>query len=196
MLPLIVSFYTRDWEYPQHAKRLKAECEQLGLEYCIEERPSRKGYLENTCIKPTFISEMLYEHRRPILWIDVDASIYKRPDFFWDLTADFAAKRMAATRKRTWHVGTMWFNFTRDTIEFVDRWVKVTGEISDESALEATWQDFGWLNAVDIPPTYFQIEKELTVPPSSVVIMHRLSNSPSKRQQQSRFDGDRAQKPI
>lgn len=29
MLPLIVSFYTNDWEYPIHAARLKRECGRL-----------------------------------------------------------------------------------------------------------------------------------------------------------------------
>ena len=37
--PLIISFYTDDWTYPQHADRLRGECDRLGLAHHIERRP-------------------------------------------------------------------------------------------------------------------------------------------------------------
>ena len=193
MLPLIISFYTPDWEYPKHAKRFAEECAHLGLEYRIEQRDSRGGYLENTCIKPEFIRDMLHEEKRPVLWVDVDGSIYKRPNFFKDLDADFAAKRMPKNRKRVWHVGTMWFNYTPDILDFMDRWVELTGSLSDESSLEEAWKEFQWLKASDIPPEYFTIEERRKGPISGTVIMHRISQSPSKTKQVNRFNGDKPQ---
>lgn len=196
MLPLIISFYTRDWEYPNHAKRLIRECENLNLEHRIEERPSRGGYLENTCIKPEFIRDMLHEEKRPVLWIDVDGSIFKQPEFFDELDAEFAAKRMPKNRKRIWHVGTMWFNYSSDTLDFMDRWIELSGELSDESSLEETWKEFNWLRAVDIPIEYFEIEQRGKGPKKDTVILHRLSESPSKQKQSSRFNGDKPQRPV
>ena len=64
--PLIISFYTDDWTYPQHADRLRGECDRLGLAHHIERRPSAGGYLENTCQKPTFILECLQRYGRPL----------------------------------------------------------------------------------------------------------------------------------
>jgi hypothetical protein len=193
MLPLIISFYTPDWTYPTHAKRLKKECDNLNLESRIEERDSRGGYLQNTCIKPEFIRDMLHEEKRPVLWIDVDGSIYKRPTFFDSLDADFAAKRMDKNRKRAWHVGTMWFDYNPLVLDFVDQWIEITGELSDESSLEATWKHFPSLKISDIPEEYFRIEHRRKAPPADTVIMHRLSESDSKRQQAHLFSGDRAQ---
>jgi hypothetical protein len=181
LLPLIVSYFTRDWHYPQHAARLAGECEALGLEAHIEERESRGGYTQNCCIKPEFIRECLQTAGRPVLWVDVDASILRKPDFFLGADGwDFQARKMASRRRRTWHVGTLWFNPTPATLDFVDEWVARTGDMTDESALDQTWKARDWgLRTRDIPPTYF----ELGEPSPGCVILHRLSSSRSKQQQ-------------
>lgn len=193
MLPLIVSFYTNDWEYPEHAKRLKKECEALGLEYRIEERPSAGGYLQNTCLKPFFIRDMLEQERRPVLWIDVDGSICAVPKFFRNLAVDFAAKRMSAQRKRTWHVGTMYFNYTPATLSFVNRWCELSGPMSDESALESLWRETPNITTSDIPPEYFELAIGRWQRNPATVIYHRISDSESKRLQRPTFWGDREQ---
>ena len=188
MHPVIVSFYTPDWQYPAHAERLANECKALGLEYRIERRESTGSYLKNTCIKPTYIRECL-NMGKPILWIDVDGSIYKRPDFFLEIDAEFAARRMGPHRKRTWHVGTMYFTPTPAVIEFVDEWVRITGECSDESALEQTLRSRKWwFRCSDIPPEYFEIQTARKGRTDRTVIMHRLSNGESKRAEALFFD--------
>lgn len=186
--PLVVSFYTDDWEYPKHAERLRQECEVLGLEYRIERRDSAGGYLENTCQKPVFIREML-ALGRPILWLDVDATIRARPDFFLEPGYDFQAKRMNPRRPRTWHVGTMYWAPTDAALAFVDEWIARTGDMSDESSLEQTWKALGHtLKARDIPETYFEIPTRKRPMTADCVIFHRLSDSDSKRQQAARFN--------
>lgn len=187
-MPLIVSFYTRDWQYPEHGARLAGECDALGLDHRIVERPSAGGYLENTCQKPTFIRECL-ELGRPILWIDVDGTIRSRPDYFAEPGWDFQAKLMPPCRPRTWHVGTMYWAPTPAAIAFVDEWIKRTGDMSDESSLEQTWRVMGsTLKARDIPPTYFEIPIPSRPMTSECVIFHRLSEGQSKRQQTRRFN--------
>lgn len=186
--PLIVSFYTNDWQYPQHAERLKKECDLLGLEHHIVVRKSAGGYLQNTCMKPFFIRECL-ELGRPILWIDVDGSILKKPFFFMNENYDFQAKRMAPDRKRTWHVGTMWFNPTQATKDFVDAWCENSGTHSDESALEHTIRMKDWgLRTRDIPPQYFVLYLKTGDVDNSTVICHRISNGESKNQQRKVFE--------
>lgn len=193
MLPLIVSFYTRDWEYPQHAVRLARECVALGLDFRIDERPSAGGYLENCCLKPYFIRDML-KLGRPILWIDVDGSIIRRPVFFDGLDVDFAARKMAAGRARTWHVGTMFFRPTPAMIAFVDKWCELCGGLSDESALDALWNECQDITTSDIPQEYFQIARgRFYRPPTDTVIYHRISDGPSKQAQRQRWDKDKKQ---
>lgn len=197
----LISFYTKDWQYPQHAKRLAAECKALDMPCVIEELPSTGSYLKNTCLKPQFILDKLRELKSPVLWVDVDGSLLKSPDLFdgWfvDMNADglipvcqeyyynaqrdFAARRMPQERNRTWHVGTMWFNYTPNMIKLLEQWIANTGNLSDESALEKTWQQLAaTINTVDLPPEYFYIGKK---PPAGTVIMHRISNGDSKRRE-------------
>lgn len=200
----LISFYTKDWQYPQHAKRLKRECDALGIPSVIQELPSTGSYLKNTCLKPQFILDKLKELKSPVLWVDVDGSVLQKPKLTYkiDVTSlesprqeyaesplssgfDFAARRMAETRSRTWHVGTMWFNYTPAMIEFLEKWIENTGRISDESALEKTWQDHGWMiETYNLPPEYFYIERRGKPIPQGTVIMHRISSGESKKKEE------------
>lgn len=181
----LISFYTKDWKYPQHAERLKRECESFGVPYKIDPLKSTGSYLRNTCLKPQFILDCLKQLESPVLWVDVDASLLGKPScFYCDIEHDFAAKRMSEERDRTWHVGTMWFNYKPNVIEFLEKWIANTGNLSDESALEKTWQDDGWmLDTFDLPKEYFYIERRAQEPPEGTVIMHRISDSTMKKRE-------------
>lgn len=183
----LISFYTNDWKYPQHAERLKLECDSIEQPHIIEELPTTGSYLKNTCLKPRFILDKLNELRSPVLWVDVDASIFKKPVFFLDdgvSVIDFAAKMMVPERKRTWHVGTMWFNYTPPMIKFIESWIENTGNLSDESALEKTWSQVGeTIICLDLTPDYFYIEQRGKQPPDDTIIMHRISDSQMKKRE-------------
>ena len=189
-LPLIVSYFTNDWCYPAHAMRLANECEALGLDYRIEELPSRGGYIQNSCHKPAFILRCLKESKRPVLWVDVDGSIYAPPTFFLEPGFDFQARKMnPLTRRRIWHVGTLWFAPTEASMEFIEAWVARTGDMTDESALDQVWKSKEWpLRTRDIPAEYFHILPRNERPPAGTVIAHRLSDSASKRAQTAAFE--------
>lgn len=178
--PLLISFYTNDWCYADHARRLEAECQELGLDYWIARLPSTGSYLRNTCLKPQFILDCFAD--RPLLWLDVDASIYRRPDFFLETGWDFQAKRIrSATRRRTWHVGTMYFEPSEIMRAFMLDWIARL-KVTDESALEQTWRHWqDRLKTRDIPANYFEIEPDK--PSSNCVIYHRLSRGASKSQE-------------
>ena len=179
----IISFYTDDWEYPRHAKRLRAECGSLGIDNYIVELPSTGSYLKNTCLKPRFILDCLMKFKEPVLWIDVDASILDYPHLAGILEVDFAARMMAEDRARTWHVGTMWFNYTQAMVIFLESWIENTGKLSDESALEKTWSDNGWmLTTHSLPPEYFYIIRyRHHMIPEGTIIAHRISSGESKK---------------
>lgn len=186
--PLVISFFTPDWVYPQHGKRLRDECVALDLDSYIVERASAGGYLENTRQKPVFILETLRAMQRPVLWIDVDASIYQPPVFFSELAADISLRPKDRTKyKRQWHVGTMWFNYTPAAISFLEAWCATLKDVSDESALEDLHRA-GHPGVIEpMPKTYH----EIGLPPFKVqpdtVIMHRISTGQSKHDQSHRF---------
>lgn len=185
MKPIVVSFWTADADYRDHAKRLKAECDALGIEHCIEERPSAGGYLENCCQKPFFIREMLERHQRPVLWIDVDASILRQPVWVEKLPEkgyDMAARPHQRPHWRRFHVGTLWFNTT--AAEFLDRWCAQTGALSDESALDEVFKAGVEVSVAELPRAYFVLPGTREANPC---IVHRISSWPGKDAQRHRF---------
>jgi hypothetical protein len=177
-MPKLISFYTDDWLYPNHAERLKKECDNLGLQHRIERLESHGGYLQNCRMKPDFILRCLLEEKTPVLWIDVDASILKLPTYFVNLQADISAKRMSPRRNRIWHVGTMWFNYNKKTLDYVTEWKNLTLDWSDELSFDQLYKSNRDINIVDMPKQYFRRSAS-----GSTVILHRSSKSVSKLEQ-------------
>ena len=183
--PLIISFYTQDWQYPKLANALRQNCEELGLKHHIKEMTSTGDYVQNTSLKSRFIFETLTTFKEPILWIDCDGSLLDLPtllDYPLVTQFDLAARRHLRPKFRTWGVGTLWFNYTPVAVDFVGAWRDMVGEGTDEHAFEETWKNFATqLKVYELPDSYFHLlYKEWDEPPPGTVIAHRLSKSPDK----------------
>lgn len=185
MLPTIVSFFTPDFEYPTHARRLLQECKALGLNYRINELPSTGSYLANTCMKPRYLLDCLRTLDTPLLWVDVDASVLRSPGeclLAYDSGYDIGLRPITqADRVRRWHVGTIWLRPNFLTLGFLERWVALAGTMTDESALHAMDKALPldqWLRVWHLPPEYFQITNK---PAPGTVVQHRLSGHAWKR---------------
>lgn len=183
----VVSFYTPNWEYKAHAENLKRDCERLGIPSYIEELPDTGSYLKNCCMKPEFIRDCLKHFKEPVLWIDCDGSLLKKPALLYGLDIDFAGRRMQNhhTGNRIWHVGTLWFNYNERVLEFMDKWCKNTGAVTDESAFDRTWKEhpMGMTHA-SLPASYFEILRRGGQPNPESVICHRISSGPVKRREE------------
>lgn len=185
MTPTIVSFYTPDFEYPAHAKRLAAECYKLGLPSHIQMLPSQGSYLANTCLKPRFLLQAMQTLDRPLLWVDVDGSVLRNPVACVQAHHDGCDVGFRpitqADRVRRWHVGTIWLNNTYMTLAFLERWAALSGSMTDEAALHGLDKALPidqWLKVWAMPPEYFYIGNQ---PPLDTVVQHRLSGHKWKR---------------
>lgn len=182
--PTVISFYTPNWKYPEYAKKLQEKCEFLGLQHHILGITDQGDYLKNCCYKPKFIYESLKSLKTDVLWIDVDGDILKLPDLFLEEkfnSIDFAAKKMNKNRSRTWHVGTMWFNYTEAMLFFLEKWIELTGDLSDESSLEQAWKLYGSsIVTYDLPQEYFIIPKWHGNQNKNAVVIHTISDGESK----------------
>lgn len=183
MRPVIISFYTNDWLYPEHAQRLRDECTQYGLDYYIAELPSTGEYKANTRLKPGFIRDCLHRFKEPIMWIDVDGYILKPFDI--DLAeADIAACKMPTSVNRLYRVGTLIFNYTPAALSFVDAWAQHSTWGTDESAFDrAVKAGVGNTVIKELPIEYHRVKGKKTpfsAMPESTVICHTLSESESK----------------
>jgi hypothetical protein len=183
----VISFYTNDWLYPEHAAHLRADCERLGLAHRIEIRPSTNRYVGNCQIKPFFVRECLQDLSAPVFWMDVDGSILREPTLLAeDLNQDhdFVANQPAQQPHRI-HVGSMLLNYTDTMREFVDAWCEtiIRRRPLDDAAFNVVWDDRRHtLRTRLLPSQYFFIHKNphAAIPPDTV-ILHRLSRSELKQ---------------
>jgi hypothetical protein len=182
----VVSFYTPDWKYPEYAQSLVDDCKRLELDFAIESKLSTNTYVGNCNLKPYFIREKLQELKKPILWMDVDGSIVTRPALLSTTEIDnfdMAGNRSLTDASRI-HVGSIWFNYTDITMEFVDTWCEaIAARGIDDSVFNGLWQKlFNKIKFYELPPEYFVILSNLQAPvPESSCIIHRLSNSSLKQ---------------
>jgi len=190
---VITSFYTPDWEYPEFARQLSQNCENLNLEYYIVEKQSSGDYVKNCNIKPFFIREMLEKFKKPILWMDVDGSIVSSPNLFFTddiLNYDIAANRGRSNSEKI-HVGSIWFNYTKAAMSFVDGWCESVSDGGiDDGQFNSVWKKHkDIIKFYELPPNYFVIITKInSIPPEDSCIVHRLSNSLLKQKQKNKFN--------
>lgn len=125
--PLIISFYTKDTLYEEEAKDLIASCKKLGLEYEISEVENLGSWQANCCQKASFILKKLEEHKRPVIWTDVDSVIMQTPHILLDCKADCALRvddNVAADDPSKILSGTMFFNNTASAKKLLTLWEK------------------------------------------------------------------------
>lgn len=184
--PVIVSFYTNDWDYPLYAEQLRENCNSLGLDCYIVQKDSLNDYVKNCNMKPFFIKEMLERFKKPILWMDVDGSIVSMPVLLSDQTVkdfDIAGNRSQRDRSRV-HVGSIWFNYSPTTLSFVDAWCEaIVKQGIDDAVFNGVWTKFvDKIKFFELPPEYFVILPTPKSPvPADSCIVHRLSNSVLKQ---------------
>lgn len=182
--PLIISFYTSEWEYPENAKRLKLECKEFGLNYFIQERESTNDYIQNTAMKPFFIKECLTKFQRPVIWIDVDALILKKFCVTFDDADILACEYSNPHVDRDWAVAFLGFNYTQNSLDFLEEWCNYTNRGTDEAAFDIAWKqikDTTDLKIKTLPPEFHFVKwsHKLEVP-EDTIICHQLSKSEDK----------------
>lgn len=175
-MPILVSFYTP--EYVEAAARLCDDCIRLGIDHRIEAIAPQGDWLDNTRLKGPFVLRMLSTLNAPVLWVDADASLLRRPILFNGAACDFAA--FPQTRNQhPWSVGTLYFAATDPARQLASRWAHWCENLkreSDEAALAKAWDEMkGGVQSMALPATYFSLKRGDTD-----VIIHRLSGNASK----------------
>lgn len=175
----MISFYTPNSDYSLHAARLDRECDKLRLKRVIEALPDQGDYLANCRQKPRFIRDMLKRLNKPVLWVDVDASIYRKPMELANINADFAAVPKPAHMSRAWYVCALYFSPI--ALPWIEGWIKHTDydQWSDDSAFDRLWRKQPIANCLELPSTYFGII-DIEQPRKSQVIGHRISSGEQK----------------
>jgi hypothetical protein len=187
MKPLVISFYTNDWEYSAHAVRLRQECQDLNLDHHIVELTSTGSYRGNCGLKPGFILQSLKKFKMPVLWLDVDASILRYPS---ELLIDSIHQYdIAAIRKKPgmnhWYVGSIWFNYTTNTLAFVNQWSQQVGTFADDGAFQLIYdQNQSDLKLFELNPVIhsIRVRGQPAIGPETC-FSHRISRGEIKQKE-------------
>lgn len=170
MDPLIVSFYTKDSLYEEEIRDLILSCEALKLEYSINGVVSLGSWEKNCCYKPKFLLEKLLVYKKPLLWIDADAIIIKKPfiDNFLQYDFGFRFKYDEKDKKQGIRSGTIFINYSEESIEFLKKWdqecqkelnnPKRTYEVWDQNCLYKLIDQYNYkIKFCELPVSYCRI---------------------------------------
>ena len=126
----VISFYSdidSKTYYSDHAKRFHEECQRLNIPHEVSNIPSQGSYQNNCLVKPKFIYSRLTEHQRPLLWLDIDTFIFKRPevfDGFKNLGVNIGVAGNDPKNLITIKASPLWFNFNSETLDFLRTWIQ------------------------------------------------------------------------
>jgi len=123
----VVSFYANAGAtyYEDHAKRLEAQCEKLGLDHHIRPLEGHGDYYLNTRMKPGFILGAIHELQGPVLWLDVDTDLFNEPIISKEFTGHLGAMRKwdpPYTHFLYSHV--LYFPYCLRSLNLLDEWKK------------------------------------------------------------------------
>jgi hypothetical protein len=182
ILPLIISFYTPDWRYPEFAKNLQADCERLSLEFYIQEKISLNAYVNNCNIKPKFILECLLKFKRSVLWVDVDNSIVKIPNEMIN-NNNYDIIGVVKQNSELIYVNCLCFNYTDQSINFLESWGAAAEKFIDDGAFQQVNKQITDIKILKLTTGYNQTIVNLDQPLNlDVCFINRLSSSELKMQ--------------
>ena len=84
--PIYVTAFTRDTDYERHVSELRTSCDAFGLELEATAIPDVGCWAGNCAQKPRVVRDAMLRHgARPIVWLDADARVRRRPGLFDEL---------------------------------------------------------------------------------------------------------------
>lgn len=87
---IVISFAAGDSYYFEAADRLEERLSDIGVDHDIRrlEIPEGKDWIDICREKIRFYRNMLLEHQRPVVWMDVDTEVLRKPEALLDSNAD------------------------------------------------------------------------------------------------------------
>jgi len=157
---LVVSYFTEDNEYADHASKLRASLEKWRVPYSLTPIKT-SGVWEYDCSqKARFMRDAWENSTVPIVWLDADATVEAYPALFAEIDADFAIHKWQG-----WEFcsGTTYFGKSPIARKLLDQWVlrcEADPIAWDQINLQSAWCDIAAtedLKTYWLPRPYLQI---------------------------------------
>lgn len=191
--PIFVSYYTIDTPYEQVIKKyLLPSLEKWNLKHHLQAVLDLGSWQANTSFKASFILEMLNTYKRPVVFLDADASIEEYPNLFFEIDND----RDLAIAMLDWNLqwrgkpgnkfellsGTIMFNYNHKVLNLVKEWNRQCATQTgtwEQKILQRVIDETPNLKLYLLPKEYFaivlyngQVPKYISKP---VIIHHQAS---------------------
>lgn len=183
-IPTIITAFSSNQYYVECGKKFKKMFDShCNNKLIIEQFDDTGDWHSNTRKKPTIILKALESEKQTVMWIDVDAEIYNPIELDIPKDIDMMGTKQEWGPRRTWCVGTMVFNYTKNSIEFLNDWSDscISGKGTDEAHLELVWQN-KWKDIITykfLPKKFFVVNK-LHEKQRDTVILHKSSGNARK----------------
>jgi hypothetical protein len=131
--PLFISYYTGDSYYERCSDELKKYCEILEIPIEVENVQDLGAYWKNTLQKPSYILRKIKEHKRDLIWIDIDTKIYKYDSCFkkWESDIIMASFTGALQGIKASPIG---IKYNERSLNFLTDWETICiGQIEKDS---------------------------------------------------------------
>lgn len=139
-LPIIISYYTKNTPYEKEAKKLIESCEKLGLQYVIEGVANQGSWEANCAYKSQYVLDKWENLNKPVLWVDADALIIRKPTLLCGIDADFGIHKIDRWEFAS---GTIFFNTSKNAGLLIKEWVnqcRQNPQEWDQTHLDNAWE--------------------------------------------------------
>jgi len=198
---IIISYYTKNTPYKKVLEEnlLSSLKHFKTIPYEIEEIENKGSWQLNTHFKAEFLKEKLIQHKKPIVFLDVDAQIKKYPYLFdklenYDIGLHFLDwskhwKNEPSNRKDALS-GTLFLNYNKKVFQFLDLWIeknKTNIQWEQKNMQEVLTNFKNELKIYELPYSYATIilhDNSLPVHminPNDIVILHTQASRKYKR---------------
>jgi len=191
MFPIIISYYTKNTGYEDYAKTLIASCERWNLCHSITGIANLGSWERNCCYKPKYIMQKLFKLKSPLLWVDADAEIIKKPMLFQDFSPDIALciiENVPDDHPSKMISGTIYFNYTPIAFNILEAWdhecerlLKKHSDVWDQVALRnVLLQHKDKATIYPLPLDYYRIYDRQKKGEQSFIIHYQASRIEKK----------------
>ena len=168
----IVSFYTTENGYKEvYEKNLKPGLIKYNLEYEITAVKNISNWYSGQSFKSSFILDRLSNLKEDLIWIDVDATIEKKPKLLYEIPKEYDIAVFFLDWFKMWRneeggkkmeliSATMMFRYNEKVLKLVKKWKeecnKNTG-LWDQRVLQKLLEEDNTLKVYKLPPEYCAI---------------------------------------
>ncbi len=148
--PTVVSYYTKGTGYEEEVKNLIESCERFSMPYEIDAIDSLGSWEKNCCFKPQFLLEKLKKLQSPILWLDADSVVNKKPILFEGIDCDIAVRifdELPSDHPSKVISGTVFVNASEKAATLLEDWAKECKAML-QSGAEEVWDQEAMRNVV------------------------------------------------